>query len=47
MADYYKILRLAPDADEGGIRTAYRKMAQKYHPDAGAGSSAERFREVP
>lgn len=28
MADYYKILGLAPDAEERGIRTAYRKGAQ-------------------
>ena len=46
MADYYKILGLTPDADEREIRTAYRKMAKKYHPDAGAGSSAERFRDI-
>jgi curved DNA-binding protein CbpA len=46
MDDYYKILGISPDADEKEIRTAYRRMARKYHPDAGEGSSAEAFRDV-
>ncbi len=46
MTDYYKVLGISPAADETEIRTAYRKMARKYHPDAGAGSSAETFRDV-
>jgi DnaJ-class molecular chaperone len=28
------------------IRTAFRTLARRYHPDAGSGSSAQRFREV-
>lgn len=31
--NYYEILRVAPDADAETIRSAYRKMAQIYHPD--------------
>jgi curved DNA-binding protein CbpA len=46
MTDYYKILEISPDAGEKEIRAAYRKLAKTYHPDAGAGSSAERFRAV-
>lgn len=46
MADYYKILEITAKASEGEIRAAYRRLARKYHPDAGAGSSAETFRAV-
>jgi len=46
MADYYKILEIAPNADEKEIRAAYRRLAKQYHPDAGEGSSAEAFRAV-
>lgn len=31
--DYYKILGLEKNASEGDIKTAYRKLARKYHPD--------------
>lgn len=31
--DYYKELDLSPDASEGDIKKAYRKLALKYHPD--------------
>jgi len=43
---FYAILGIPPDADEEAIRTAYRALARRYHPDAGEGSSPERFREV-
>jgi DnaJ-class molecular chaperone len=46
MADCYTILGISPDSDEQEIRTAYRKMARKYHPDAGEGSSADAFRNI-
>jgi DnaJ-class molecular chaperone len=43
---YYAILNIAPDADEATIRHAFRMLARQYHPDAGAGSSSEKFREL-
>ncbi len=46
--DFYDVLGVARDADDGAIKKAYRKLAMKYHPDRNAGdSSAEvRFRQV-
>jgi molecular chaperone DnaJ len=31
--DYYEVLGVARDADEGTIKRAYRQLARKYHPD--------------
>jgi curved DNA-binding protein CbpA len=42
----YKMLGLSCNADQREIRAAYRSLAKKYHPDAGQGSSAERFRNI-
>jgi len=44
--DYYRVLGLPHDADQKAIRRAYLSLAKKYHPDAGEGSSAEKFRDV-
>ena len=44
--NYYKTLGITQDADEREIRAAYRNLAKKYHPDAGEGSSADKFRAV-
>ncbi|WP_090263341.1 curved DNA-binding protein [Pseudomonas panipatensis] len=45
--DYYAILGVAPDADEKAIKTAYRKLARKYHPDVSKEADAEaHFKEV-
>jgi hypothetical protein len=33
VATYYDILRVGRGADPDGVRTAYRRLAQKYHPD--------------
>jgi curved DNA-binding protein CbpA len=44
--DPYKMLGLSRNADQGEIRAAYRSLAKKYHPDAGQGSSAEKFRNI-
>lgn len=45
--DYYKILGVAPEADEAAIKSAYRKLARKYHPDVSKEAGAEeKFKEV-
>src|ERR1700758_1045535 len=46
--DYYKALGVAKTAKSAEIKTAYRKLARKYHPDANKGDSSaeERFKEI-
>jgi curved DNA-binding protein CbpA len=44
--NFYAVLGVPRDADDETIRGAYRILARRYHPDRGAGSSAEKFRMV-
>lgn len=45
--DYYKILDVEPTADDKAIKTAYRKLARKYHPDVSKEAGAEdKFKEA-
>ena len=45
--DYYSILGVNEKADDKEIKTAYRKLARKYHPDVSKEKDAdERFKEV-
>jgi len=44
--DLYKILGIRHDADDKEVRSAYRRLARRYHPDTGKGSSGEKFRAV-
>lgn len=44
--DHYDALGVPIDADDGTIRSAFRRLVRQYHPDVGTGSSPEKFREV-
>ncbi len=46
--DYYKTLGVSKTATEKEIKSAYRKLARKYHPDVNPDdkSSEERFKEI-
>ena len=43
--DYYKILGVDRKADDKTIKSAYRKLARKYHPDVNKGKD-EKFKEI-
>src|SRR5262245_43845760 len=45
--DYYKILGVDRKADDKTLKSAYRKLARKYHPDVARGKdTADRFKEI-
>jgi len=45
--DYYKILGVDRKADDKSIKSAYRRLARKHHPDVAKGKeNTEKFREI-
>ena len=45
--DYYKVMGLTREAEAKDIKTAYRKLARKYHPDLNKEAGAEeKFKEL-
>ena len=45
--DYYEILGVKRDADTAAIKSAYRKLARKYHPDVNKTKEAEeKFKDI-
>lgn len=46
--DYYKVLGVLKSATEAEIKSAYRKLARKYHPDLNPGNkeSEAKFKEI-
>ncbi|MEK7747883.1 MAG: J domain-containing protein [Nitrospirota bacterium] len=47
--DYYALLRVPRSGTEGEIKSAYRKLARKYHPDlfvTGKKAAEEKFKEI-
>ncbi len=44
--NYYVVLGIPSTANAAEIRRAFRGLVRRYHPDAGSGSSPQRFREI-
>ena len=46
--NYYRLLGVPPDAGQRRIKSAYRSLAKRFHPDRNSGSetAAELFRQV-
>src|SRR5277367_3140434 len=48
MRDYYEILGVGREADDIGLKSAFRKLAMEHHPDRNGGceDSVAKFKEI-
>jgi molecular chaperone DnaJ len=45
--DYYELLEVTREADDATLKTSYRKLAMKFHPDRNPGCGTEaKFKEI-
>lgn len=46
--DYYELLEVSRDCDDGVLKSSYRKLAMKYHPDRNPGDKAAeaKFKQI-
>ncbi len=46
--NYYRLLGIPPDADQQRLKSAYRSLAKRFHPDVNQGSeaAADLFRQI-
>jgi curved DNA-binding protein CbpA len=44
--DYYELLQLSPNADEGTIQRVFRHLAKQHHPDAAGTTDSTRFNRL-
>ena len=46
--DFYELLEVSRDADDGTIKSSYRKLAMKFHPDKnpGCADSEAKFKQI-
>lgn len=45
-ADYYSELGVSKGADKKTIKSAYRQLARKYHPDNKESGAEEKFKKI-
>jgi molecular chaperone DnaJ len=44
--NHYEVLGVSPDAPREEIRSAFRRLVKKYHPDVLPGATGDRFKQI-